>query len=50
MTVYKTGDKYQAARSNEFGFANYEIVPAPNNLNNYGKEVHVPPEADNASP
>ena len=50
VTVYKTGDKYQAARSNEFGFANYEIVPAPNNLNKYGKEVHVPPEADNASP
>jgi hypothetical protein len=27
-TVYKVGDKYVAARSNEFGFANYEIVQA----------------------
>lgn len=26
--VYKLGDKYFAARSNEFGYANYEIVPA----------------------
>ncbi len=26
ITVYKAGDKYVAARSNEFGFANYEIV------------------------
>ncbi len=26
MTVYKMGDKYFGARSNEFGFANYEIV------------------------
>ena len=25
MTVYKLGDKYIAARSNEFGYANYEI-------------------------
>jgi hypothetical protein len=24
-TVYKAGDKYVAARSNEFGFANYEV-------------------------
>jgi hypothetical protein len=24
-TVYKLGDKYLAARSNEFGYANYEI-------------------------
>ena len=50
VTVYKAGDKYLAARSNEFGFANYEIVPAPENLKNIGKEVHVPPEADEASP
>ena len=27
-TVYKVGDKYLAARNNEFGYANYEIVPA----------------------
>jgi len=26
-TVYKLGDKYLAARSNEFGFVNYEIIP-----------------------
>ena len=25
FTVYKLGDKYMAARSNEFGYANYEI-------------------------
>ena len=32
MTLYKAGGKYVAARSNEFGYANYEIVPAPNQL------------------
>ena len=26
ITVYKVGDKYLGARSNEFGYANYEIV------------------------
>ena len=25
VTVYKLGDKYMAARSNEFGYANYEV-------------------------
>ena len=25
VTVYKLGDKYLAARSNEFGYANYEL-------------------------
>jgi hypothetical protein len=29
VTVYKMGDKYFAARSNEFGFANYEVIPQP---------------------
>ena len=29
FTFYKVGDTYYAARSNEFGFANYEVVPAP---------------------
>ena len=29
FTFYKLGDTYYAARSNEFGYANYEIVPAP---------------------
>ena len=27
VRVYKSGDKYVAARSNEFGFANYEVEP-----------------------
>jgi hypothetical protein len=47
VTVYKVGDKHLAARSNEFGFANYEIMAQPpNNLVETGKEVHIPPEAD----
>ena len=29
LMVYKLGDTYYAARSNEFGYANYEIVPEP---------------------
>ncbi len=29
LTFYKLGDTYYAARSNEFGFANYEIIPDP---------------------
>ena len=29
FTFYKLGDTYYAARSNEFGYANYEIVPEP---------------------
>jgi hypothetical protein len=29
FTFYKLGDTYYAARSNEFGHVNYEIVPAP---------------------
>jgi hypothetical protein len=28
IAVYKLGDKYFGARTNEFGYANYEIVPA----------------------
>jgi hypothetical protein len=28
--LYKMGDTYYAARSNEFGYANYEIIPTPN--------------------
>jgi hypothetical protein len=47
VTVYKVGDKHLAARSNEFGFANYEIMAKPpDNLVDVGKEVHIPPEAD----
>jgi Protein of unknown function (DUF3604) len=33
ITVYKVGDKYLGARSNEFGFANYELTPAVAELN-----------------
>jgi hypothetical protein len=29
VTVYKLGDTYYGARSNEFGYANYEIIPYP---------------------
>ena len=29
VTIYKLGDTYYGARSNEFGYANYEIIPAP---------------------
>ncbi len=29
VMVYKLGDKYVAARSSEFGFANYEVQSAP---------------------
>lgn len=29
LTFYKLGNTHYAARDNEFGFANYEIIPAP---------------------
>jgi len=29
VTIYKLGDTYYGARSNEFGCANYEIIPTP---------------------
>jgi Protein of unknown function (DUF3604) len=29
VTIYKLGDTYYGARSNEFGYVNYEIIPAP---------------------
>jgi len=29
IAMYKLGDTYYAARSNEFGYANYEIIPSP---------------------
>ncbi len=48
ITVYKAGDKYLGARSNEFGYANYEIIPPVINLVEHGKgkpstesEVHA---------
>jgi len=28
IAVYKLGDQYLGARSNEFGYANYRLVPA----------------------
>jgi hypothetical protein len=33
ITVYKSGDKYIAARGNEFGYANYQIIPVVAELN-----------------
>ena len=33
VTAYKLGDKYYGARSNEFGYANYEIIPEVPELN-----------------
>jgi hypothetical protein len=36
ITVYKMGDKYFGARSNEFGYANYELIPAAAQLNPLG--------------
>lgn len=35
-TVYKLGGHYYAARSNEFGYVNYELIPVPEQL---GTEV-----------
>ena len=29
LAIYKLGDTYYGARSNEFGYANYEIIPYP---------------------
>jgi Protein of unknown function (DUF3604) len=34
LTFYKLGDVTYAARSNEFGYANYEIVPDPKSVAN----------------
>ena len=33
ITVYKVGGKYLAARGNEFGYVNYEFIPAVAELN-----------------
>lgn len=33
-TVYKSGDKTLFARSDEFGFANYEVIPVPRTIVN----------------
>jgi hypothetical protein len=42
VTVYKLGDKYFGARSNEFGYANYELVSEPANLENLGQPERPP--------
>ncbi len=34
VTVYKLGDIYYGARSNEFGYANYEMIPTPQFVQN----------------
>ncbi len=34
VTIYKLGDTYYGARSNEFGYANYEIIPSPQFVQN----------------
>jgi hypothetical protein len=34
VTIYKFGDTYYGARSNEFGYANYEIIPTPQIVSN----------------
>jgi hypothetical protein len=39
VTAYKLGDKYYGARSNEFGYANYEIIPEVKELNPLAKDV-----------
>jgi hypothetical protein len=36
IAVYKNGDKYVAARSDEFGYANYEMIPAVAELHPLG--------------
>src|SRR4029079_11990714 len=38
VPAYKLGDKYYGARSNEFGYANYEIIPDVEELNPLGPE------------
>jgi hypothetical protein len=38
VSAYKVGDKIFGARSNEFGYANYEIIPDVQELNPLGPE------------
>ena len=38
LTVYKLGDNYHVARSNEYGYANYELLSkAPVNFTDFRK-------------
>jgi uncharacterized protein DUF3604 len=39
LTFFKLGDTYYAARSNEYGYANYEIIPDPQFVSNPLTEV-----------
>ena len=34
VTIYQLGDTYYGARGNEFGYANYEIIPTPQIVSN----------------
>jgi hypothetical protein len=43
IAVYKMGDKYYGARSNEFGYANYEIIQAQQELNPLGAAPRTSP-------
>jgi hypothetical protein len=36
VTAYKLGDKYYGARSNEFGYVNYEVIPEIKEVNPLG--------------
>jgi hypothetical protein len=42
IAVYRMGDKYVAARSNEFGYANYELIPAVEELSPLGASSRTP--------
>ena len=48
VTVLKMGDKHYAARSNEFGFANYELITQPIELSRLGLTAGT--DADPAGP
>src|SRR5262245_42099664 len=52
MTVLKMGDRYLAARSNEFGFANYELVSQPKQLDplDVPKDASLNPLGPNPKP
>ncbi len=41
ITVYKMADKYYGARSNEFGYANYEVIPAIQELNPLARRTNI---------
>ena len=42
VRVYKLGDKHFGARSNEFGYANYELIPAEQQLSPLGAAQNKP--------